>query len=99
KALQNARSIGCCADSRAFSEATLEGFYHGAHRGHGELVCFTVESALRARTSLHRGAAAWSTGASAVSRSGDSPRPLCASQRSASRAAMQPVPAAVIAWR
>src|SRR5687768_6399234 len=37
------------------------------------------------------------TGASAVSSTGDSPSPWCASQRSASSAAMHPVPAAVIA--
>src|SRR5215207_5262671 len=37
------------------------------------------------------------TGASAVSSTGDSPSPWWASQRSASSAAMQPVPAAVIA--
>src|SRR5687768_11276638 len=39
------------------------------------------------------------TGPSAVSRIGDSPMPWCASQRSASSAAMQPVPAEVIACR
>src|SRR5215213_278567 len=39
------------------------------------------------------------TGASAVSSTGDSPSPWCASQRSASSAAMHPVPAAVIACR
>ncbi len=39
------------------------------------------------------------TGASAVSRTGDSPMPWCASHRSASKAAIQPVPADVIACR
>jgi hypothetical protein len=38
-------------------------------------------------------------GASAVSSTGTSPMPRCASQRYASGAAMQPVPAAVTAWR
>ena len=36
---------------------------------------------------------------SGFSRTGDSPTPWWASQRSASRAAMHPVPAAVMAWR
>jgi hypothetical protein len=56
------------------------------------------EAAEPARPSSYSETAA-SMGASAVSRSGDSPIPWWASQRSASRAAMQPVPAAVTAWR